>query len=51
MAPEQELASPEDAQAKRALAVSSLRQLEEYAGLSSDGGPAWELFLKGPLNT
>ncbi|BDA43436.1 hypothetical protein COCOBI_04-4480 [Coccomyxa sp. Obi] len=44
------LSSAEEIQQKRALAVSSLRQLEEYVGISRDDSPQWEVFLKGPAN-
>lgn len=46
----QNLSSAEEIQQKRALAVSSLQQLEEYVGISRDDSPQWEVFLKGPAN-
>ncbi len=46
----QALPTAEEVQQKRALAVGSLRQLQEYAGLQQDDSSQWEIFLKGPLN-
>jgi len=46
----QNLSSAEEIQEKRALALTSLRQLEEYVGISKDESAQSEVFLKGPAN-
>ena len=44
----QGLTGEQEVAEKRQLAVSSLRQLEEYIGISHDES---QIFLRGPANT
>ncbi|CAK0780978.1 hypothetical protein CVIRNUC_005243 [Coccomyxa viridis] len=46
------LTAAKEIQEKRQLAVSSLRQLEEYIGVSLDNSAEQsQIFLRGPANT
>ena len=48
----QGLIAEKEVQEKRQLAVSSLRQLNEYVGISNDEPSAQsQIFLRGPANT